>query len=628
MWIYILRRLLLMIPTLFGVTVVSFCIMQMAPGDPLLNQLGASGTAGESSQTREAYLIQKRDLKLDKPLILNFNYFNDYAEEIRVVAHYRAMSTSQIAAELETLVGGAQDAESASRLQFLKSLGIKQFEQQLNPPDLTDEQLEASRMTREQWQQRKQQIRENLARAVEGYIQIWCEDTGKHGVPAAIDILQSSNAGLDLKIGAIRSLAALVVNPFEYTFSSEPTLDEANRVVATWNILWQQEKHDFPDVDPDRRKAVLQRVAEVVARGDRSEMFQALQSGDFDRDDAPVFADMLLGESTLAEKAFAAEFLRLYISKRVRVDVPRTAKADEVEQVSQNWLSHYQARQADYQVGLGKKLWYIVGDTQYAHMVWRLVTFQFGRSALKTREPVSQMLWRGAVVSVPLMFMAQIVIYIIAVPLGVVCSVNRGQWLDRLISLQLFFLYSVPPFVAGMMFLLFFCYGSYLKWFPMERLHSPGAEDFGFWRYVLDYLWHAFLPVTCLSLFSLAGLAMYARTSMLDVLGQDYIRTARAKGVSHTKVVLKHALRNGMIPIITLFANFLPALLGGSVLIEVIFNVPGLGRLGFVSIEQKDFPTLMALIYIDALVVMLSILMTDILYVFVDPRISFEGQGK
>jgi ABC-type dipeptide/oligopeptide/nickel transport system permease component len=617
-----------MIPTLFGVTVVSFCIMQMAPGDPLLNKLGASGTAGESSQTREAYLIQKRDLKLDKPLVLNFNYFKDYAEEIRVVAHYRAMSTPQIAAELENFGGGAKDVESASRLRFLRKLRIKQFQQQLNPPDLTDEQLRASRMTRGQWQERKQQIRENLSRAVEGYIQIWCENTGRHGVPAAIDILQSSSADLDLKIGAIRTLAVLAVNPFEYTLSSEPNSEEAKRVTATWQILWQQEKENFTEVDPDRRQAVLQQVTALVANADRSEMFQALQSGDFDRDDAPILADVLLGDSTLAEKAFAAEFLRLYIAKRVRIDVPRNAQADEVEQVAQNWRRHYQARQTDYEVSFGKKLWYIVGDTQYAHMVWRLVTFQFGRSALKTREPVSQMLWRGAVVSVPLMFMAQIVIYIIAVPLGVICSVNRGRWLDRLISLKLFLLYSVPPFVAGMMFLLFFCYGSYLKWFPMERLHSPGAENFGFAQYVLDYLWHAFLPVTCLSLFSLAGLAMYARTSMLDVLGQDYIRTARAKGVSRTKVVLKHALRNGMIPIITLFANFLPALLGGSVLIEVIFNVPGLGRLGFVSIEQKDFPTLMALIYIDALVVMLSILMTDILYVFVDPRISFEGQGK
>jgi ABC-type dipeptide/oligopeptide/nickel transport system permease component len=261
-------------------------------------------------------------------------------------------------------------------------------------------------------------------------------------------------------------------------------------------------------------------------------------------------------------------------------------------------------------------------------MVWRLVSFQFGRSALKSKEFVSDKLWTAFAISAPLMIMAELVIYFVSIPLGILCAVNRGNIIDRLLSLKLFLLYSVPPFVAGMLFLLFFCYGDYLKLFPMDRLHSEGADDFGFVRYSLDYLWHACLPVMCLSLFSLAALAMYARTSMLDVVGQDYIRTARAKGVTRTGVVYKHALRNAMIPILTLLSNSLPALLGGSVLIEVIFSIPGMGMLGWESIMQKDFPTLMALIYVQAIVVLLSILLTDILYVIVDPRISFAARGS
>jgi peptide/nickel transport system permease protein len=148
-----------------------------------------------------------------------------------------------------------------------------------------------------------------------------------------------------------------------------------------------------------------------------------------------------------------------------------------------------------------------------------------------------------------------------------------------------------------------------------------------FFPKLIDYLWHAALPVLCLSLFSLASMAMYSRSAMLDVIQQDYIRTARAKGLSTFKVIVKHALRNGLIPIITLFASFLPAMLGGSVLIEYLFNIPGMGRMSWESIEYKDYPTLMALIYVDAIVVMLSILLADFLYVFADPRISFEGQG-
>ena len=121
---------------------------------------------------------------------------------------------------------------------------------------------------------------------------------------------------------------------------------------------------------------------------------------------------------------------------------------------------------------------------------------------------------------------------------------------------------------------------------------------------------------------------MYARTSMLEVISQDYIRTARAKGLSEFKVIFKHALRNALIPILTLFSNFLPALLGGSVLVEYIFGIHGMGRLSWESIEQKDYPTLMALIYIDAIIVLLSILLTDILYVLVDPRITFSARGE
>jgi peptide/nickel transport system permease protein len=192
--------------------------------------------------------------------------------------------------------------------------------------------------------------------------------------------------------------------------------------------------------------------------------------------------------------------------------------------------------------------------------------------------------------------------------------------------LGLFLLYSVPPFVAGMLFLLYLSYGEYLKIFPMERLHGDRADQLAWLPWLWDYLWHATLPIICLSLFSLAPLAMYSRTSLLEVLGQDYIRTARAKGLSERRVILVHALRNSLIPLITLFASFLPAMLGGSVIIEYLFNIPGMGRLSWEAILLKDFPVVMALIYIDAIVVMISILMTDLLYVFVDPRISFEAQ--
>ena len=603
MWSYLVRRLLLMIPTLFGVTVVSFVIMQLAPGDPLLTQVDSGGTAGQSTQTREAFLLQKRDLQLDKPLVLNFNDFRDFSTPIDVATHFLGLTPAEVAAELTTLAEKPESSVAKARLAFLRSLPIAGFDKRLASPAQ----------------------REGLAAAVLAYLRVYCEDTGSHGVPAAVAILES-DAGLHDKVGAIRGMEYMVPEPFRYTFSRTPLASETPLVETTWRVWWDRAQTKFPPVDADRQQVLEGRLKKLAAETDRQTQFDELEK--FDRDDTAFFVGVLLAKETpLEQKAIAAMFLLLYNNKPLKVDVPLDATPEKVAQVGQNWLAHYEARRAEYQPTTAQKLWHVVADTQYAHMVWRLATFNFGRSALKTREPVSEKLWKAFVISAPLMLLAELVIYLVAVPLGVLCAVERGRPTDRIISMGLFLLYSIPPVVAGMLFLLYLCYGDYLKIFPMDRLHSDGAEHLGLLAWTGDYLWHAFLPVTCLSLFSLAGIAMYSRSAMLDVIHQDYVRTARAKGLSPAVVVLKHVVRNGLIPIITLFSSFLPAMLGGSVLVEFLFNIQGLGLLSFVSIEQKDFPTLMALIYIDAIVVLLSILLSDMLYVLADPRISFASQG-
>lgn len=618
-----------MIPTLLGVTIVAFLIMQLAPGDPLKNQLGVSGLAGQSTQTREAYLLQKRQLKLDKPLVLNFNYFRDYTAPVEVAAEFLGKPPAEIAQELPGLAKAAADPASATpeqrrQLEFLHSLRIEAFDARLADPE--------------------QHAR--LATAIRGFVEIFAEDVGLHGVPAVMRLLRSETTPLSQRIGAINGLARMVVDPFTATYTREPSDSQSPEIMAVWKLWWERAQADdaklqaenqpphYPPLTAERREALQKRFAAILAAPDRQELFRRLEFFDpdqfepFQPGDMQFFVEKLTGPTTLVEKAIAATALASYVGRPLESDVPLDASAEQVQRVAENWQLHYQFHERRYDPSLPRKLWNIVADTQYAHMAWRLLTFDFGRSALRTREPVGEKIWRAVIVSAPLMVLAELVIYLVAIPLGILCAVNRGRWIDRLISLKLFLLYSIPAFVAGMLFLLFFAYGDYLKIFPMEGLHSEWASDLGPFGYGVDYLWHAFLPVVCLSLFSLAGMAMYSRSSMLDAIGQDYVRTARAKGVSEPKVILKHALRNSLIPIITLFSNFLPAMLGGSVLVEYIFGVPGMGRLSWASIEQKDFPTLMALIYIDAIVVMISILLTDLLYVLVDPRISFEGQGK
>jgi len=599
-----------MIPTLFGITVVSFCIMQLAPGDPLLAKLGVGGLQGSSGQTRDDFLIQKRDLKLDKPLLLNPFYFQDFTNWAKAAAHFSGSSKDELVKELEVLRKDVLEQRSSADLLFLQRLQISEFERKLRDP----------------------QQHPLLADAIAAYVRAQSEDRGIYVVPAAIKVLRDPASTLPIKIGLLRGLPHMAVQPFTTTYSAKPLERETPEIVAVWKLWWKRQEPKAAPLSEGRAKQLRDKMQDWLKVEDRTELFTQLEDfADFEYEpgiDSRYFVERLLTSDQLAEKALAALLLKYKHSQPLKIDVPRDATAAQVQDVEENWLlAHYEPRKDAYEPNIFWRSWYFFGDTQYAHMVWRLVTFQFGRSTNRTREWVWDRILSAMMVTAPLVFLAELVIYGVAIPLGVICSINRGKSVDRSITFTLFLLYSIPPFVAGMLFLLYLCQDKYLNIFPSRGLHSDGAEHLSFVNYTLDYLWHAALPVICLSLFSLATMAMYSRSSMLDVINQDYIRTARAKGLSEWSVILKHALRNGMIPIITLFASFLPAMLGGSVLIEYLFSIPGLGRLSLNCIDQKDFPTLMALIYIDAIVVLVSILITDLLYVLVDPRISFEGRG-
>ncbi|HEX3869477.1 MAG TPA: ABC transporter permease subunit [Pirellulales bacterium] len=596
---YIVRRLLLMIPTLFGVTLVSFIIMQMAPGDPLLGHGDAQG--GQREASREAYLVQKRALGLDKPVVLNFKAFRDYSQNVQTAAHILGMPRERLADELPALHDAAPDSPLGRRRAFLASLHIPDFEARLGDPKQS----------------------KGLAQSIVDFVTVWCENIGASAVPATIALVGDAKSDVSERRGAIRSLNNMLSDPFRYTYSRDPSEDETEAVSASWRLWWGRHHDDFDPLSASWRRDLERTLKKLAAAKSRNELMDGLEQ--FHKSDAPFFAEKLLGDSTLKEKNVAALMLRLYIGRPLVSDVAVDAGEEEVNRAAENWLTFYKVARSEFEHSLPRKLWNVIADTQYAHIVWRLVTFNFGPSTLKTREPVGDKIWRAVKVTGPLMLASEALIYLIAVPLGIICAVNRGRFLDRFISIVLFVLYSVPSFVAAMILLLAFCYGTYLKWFPMSGLHSEIADELAWGPWLADYAWHAVLPIVCLSLFSLAGMAMYARSSMLDVVSEDYIRTARAKGVAEHNVIWSHALRNALIPVITLFADFLPAMLGGSVLVEVLFSIPGMGRLSWASIEQKDYPTLMALVYIDAIVVLISILLSDMLYYVVDPRISLEA---
>jgi peptide/nickel transport system permease protein len=219
-------------------------------------------------------------------------------------------------------------------------------------------------------------------------------------------------------------------------------------------------------------------------------------------------------------------------------------------------------------------------------------------------------------------------IFVIGVVVGVLQSVRQHRPLDRILSVISLFFYSMPSFWLGLMLMLLFALKAH-EWgwpiaLPPTGMTSVDHEFMSFGEQMVDRLRHLILPVLTLSLVMAAGIARYTRGQMLEVIRQDYIRTARAKGLPERQVVIKHALRNSLLPVITLLGLYLPLLFSGSVFVEVIFSWPGMGRVIVDSIFQRDYPLVMATSFIFALVVVLGSLIADVLYAVADPRIRYD----
>jgi peptide/nickel transport system permease protein len=216
-----------------------------------------------------------------------------------------------------------------------------------------------------------------------------------------------------------------------------------------------------------------------------------------------------------------------------------------------------------------------------------------------------------------------LLIYSIAIPIGIYSAARQYSLIDRTTTVLLFVLYSLPNFWVATLAIVFLCNVEFIKIFPTAGIRSENYDSLTFFEQIKDRFMHLFLPVTITSLASFAFLSRQMRSSMLEVVRQDYIRTARAKGLSEKKVILKHALRNSLIPIITLLGGLLPLMVGGSVIIETIFSIPGIGQLAFQAILDRDYPLIMAELVIASTLTVVGILLVDILYSFVDPRIAF-----
>ena len=244
--------------------------------------------------------------------------------------------------------------------------------------------------------------------------------------------------------------------------------------------------------------------------------------------------------------------------------------------------------------------------------------------SIKFRRPVSEMIWERLPATLLLFGVGFLVTLMVAIPVGVYSAIKPYSFFDNLITTLSFAGQSVPVYWLGLLLILIF----YLTlqnpfgegpMFPVGGMHTVGKEG-----ELLDLLWHLVLPIVAVSVGWVAWYSRFLRSSMRDILNEDFIRTARAKGLSFRMVHFRHALRNALLPLVTLMALDLPAIFGGAVFIETIFSWPGMGRLFWDAARGRDYPVLLATVMIQATLILLFNLIADILYGFLDPRIRYD----
>lgn len=303
---------------------------------------------------------------------------------------------------------------------------------------------------------------------------------------------------------------------------------------------------------------------------------------------------------------------------------PENATEKEKQEVIRKWNEWYCKHKDRFHYSPWRVVTTFLFDTRFAKYWWNLLHLDFGVSHVD-KEPVIGKIVSKLKYSLSLSVPAVIIAYIISVPLGVFSAVRQNTLYDRLIAMILFMLYSLPSFFVATMLLIFFSKGGdYLHIFPTSGYQTPDYMNRTTLGQIRDILWHLVLPLISLTYASFASLSRYARSGMLEVIRSDYVRTARAKGLSESVVIIKHALRNGIIPIVTLLGTILPVLIGGSVIIEYIFGIPGMGLLTYTSILTRDYNVIMGVELIAAILVLVGVLISDILYAVVDPRVSFK----
>ena len=256
---------------------------------------------------------------------------------------------------------------------------------------------------------------------------------------------------------------------------------------------------------------------------------------------------------------------------------------------------------------------------QYWSWVKKLAVLDLGKSFSSDHRPVADKILERLPITILLNILSMLLILLIAIPIGILSAVHQDSPFDKITSVFVFVGFAIPTFWLALLLMIFF--GVNLSWLPISGIRSLNYEYLPAGAAFWDLIKHLILPVLLSAFGGLAGLSRYMRSNMLEVIRQDYIMTARAKGLSERVVIYKHALRNALLPVITILGLSIPGLIGGSVIFETIFAIPGMGQLFYMSVMARDYPVVMGILFIGAALTLLGNLIADVYYAVADPRI-------
>jgi peptide/nickel transport system permease protein len=262
---------------------------------------------------------------------------------------------------------------------------------------------------------------------------------------------------------------------------------------------------------------------------------------------------------------------------------------------------------------------------QYFLWLKKFVKFDFGESFSQDRKKVIDKILERLPVTLWLNIASMVLVFAIALPLGVMSAYLRDTIFDKAVTVFVFVGFAIPTFWLALLCMYYF--GVIVGVLPISGLTSYNFESMTLFEKIIDIIKHAFLPVFLSVFGSLAGLSRFARNSMLDVLNEDYIVAARARGIGEGRIIFKHALKNALLPVVTIIGLSVPGLIGGSVIFESIFSIPGMGQLFYQSVMMRDYPVIMGILVIGAILTLLGNLLADIMYAVVDPRIRYKKRA-